>query len=78
MMTRTYARTVVMKMMLVVAGGLIAVAGLVFTLQGVGQIGGSFMSGSTIWAVIGPVIAVAGLTVAGFGLLRRRSPGGPA
>ena len=78
MMSRAYAQTVVVKMVLVVAGGLIAVAGLVWTLQGIGEIGGSFMSGSTIWAVIGPVTAVAGLALAGFGLLRRRSPGGPA
>ena len=31
--------------------------GLVWTLQGVGILGGSLMSGSTMWAVIGPIIA---------------------
>jgi hypothetical protein len=63
--------------LLVVAGTLIVIAGLVWTLQGVGDIGGSFMSGNTVWAIIGPAVVVAGLVVAGFGLLRRH-PGGRA
>ena len=49
------------------AGGLglaLLVAGGVFFGQGMGWIGGSFMSGSTKWAVIGGL-----LVVAGFGLL---------
>jgi hypothetical protein len=49
------------------AGGLglaVLVAGAVFFGQGMGWIGGSFMSGSTKWAVIGGL-----LVVAGFGLL---------
>jgi hypothetical protein len=49
------------------AGGLglaLLVAGAVFFGQGMGWIGGSFMSGSTKWAVIGGL-----LVVAGFGLL---------
>ncbi len=41
----------------------IIVAGVVFTLQGVGVIGGSFMSGSALWAVLGPIIALAGVTL---------------
>jgi hypothetical protein len=42
-------------------GLIIAVAGAVFTLQGIGVIGGSFMSGSALWAVLGPVIAALGV-----------------
>ncbi len=34
------------------------------------------MTGATVWAVIGPVTAVAGLALIAFGLLRRWSPGG--
>jgi len=60
------------RALLVGAGLLIALAGVVFTLQGVGVIGGSFMSGSTSWAVAGPVIALAGLAMAAAGLRRRR------
>ncbi len=56
---------------LVGVGLLAAVAGVIFTLQGVGVIGGSFMSSSAFWAVAGPVIALAGLAVAGAGLRRR-------
>jgi hypothetical protein len=59
------------KALLIGVGALIALVGIVFTLQGVGAIGGSAMSGSTFWAVAGPVIALAGLAVAGAGLRRR-------
>jgi len=44
-----------------VIGVIAALAGLVWTLQGLGYIGGSFMSGATVWAVIGPIVALAGL-----------------
>ena len=42
-------------------GALITLAGVIITLQGVGVIGGSAMSGTTFWAAAGPVIAVIGL-----------------
>ncbi len=63
------------QVLLVVIGVAAAVAGIVLTLQGLGYVGGSFMSGATVWAVIGPVVALAGLvliTVAGRS--RRRAP----
>jgi hypothetical protein len=44
---------------------------VIFTLQGIGAIGGSGMSGSSFWAVAGPVIAVIGLVLAAIGLRRR-------
>jgi hypothetical protein len=46
------------------AGLVLVLAGAVFFFQGIGVLGGSFMSGSTKWAVIGAL-----LVVAGFGLL---------
>ena len=49
-------------------GFLLMLAGVVFTLQGVGLLGGSVMSGVTFWAVAGPVIALAGLVLAVIGL----------
>jgi len=58
---------------LVGLGFLVTLAGVVFTLQGVGLLGGSIMSGVTFWAVAGPVIALAGLALAAFGL-RDRAP----
>jgi hypothetical protein len=33
------------------------------------------MTGATLWAVIGPITAVAGLALVAAGLLRRRIPG---
>ena len=48
---------------LIVLGVLVALAGAVWTLQGLGYIGGSFMSGATVWAVIGPIVLLAGLGI---------------
>jgi hypothetical protein len=60
------------KGVLIVAGVLVALAGVIFTLQGLNVIGGSAMSGHTIWAVLGPVIAIAGLGVATAGVRQSR------
>ena len=57
--------------LLVGVGAMITLLGVIFTLQGVGAIGGSVMSGSSFWAVAGPVIAVIGLVLAAIGLRRR-------
>jgi hypothetical protein len=61
----------VRAIILVGVGVLIALAGVIFTLQGVGVVGGSAMSGDTFWAVAGPVIAVVGLAIAVVSLRRR-------
>jgi len=37
------------------------VAGVIFFFQGIGVIGGSFMSGSALWAALGPLIALGGV-----------------
>ncbi|GAA2987677.1 vacuolar-type H+-ATPase subunit I/STV1 [Microbacterium terrae] len=56
-----------------IVGGVVLVAiGLVWTLQGLNVLGGSAMSGSTLWAVIGPIVIVAGLVLIGVGVARRR------
>lgn len=52
-------------------GLLLILIGTVWTLQGLNVLGGSAMSGVTLWAVIGPVVAVLGLTLA---LSGRRRP----
>ena len=59
------------KPLWVLVGGVLAILGLLFTLQGAGVIGGSVMSGSTFWAVAGPVIIVIGLIVATVGVRGR-------
>jgi hypothetical protein len=60
------------QIVLVVIGLLAALAGLVWTLQGLGYVGGSFMSGATVWAVIGPIVALVGLVLITLGLRSRR------
>lgn len=61
------------QVLLVVIGVAVAVAGIVWTLQGLGYVGGSFMSGATVWAVIGPVVALAGLALIAVGSRSRRA-----
>jgi hypothetical protein len=63
------------QLVLAVLGALIALAGAVWTLQGLGYIGGSFMSGATLWAVIGPIVLLAGLAIIYLALRGRRRSG---
>lgn len=56
---------VVANRVLAVIGIVVAMAGAVFTLQGVGLLGGSFMSGSGVWAVIGIAMVIAGVALYG-------------
>ena len=44
-----------------VPGVILAAVGLVWTLQGMNVIGGSAMSGSPLWATIGPIVLLIGL-----------------
>lgn len=59
------------KPLMVVLGVVVALLGLLFTLQGAGVIGGSAMSGTTFWTVAGPIIIVIGLVVAAVGVRGR-------
>jgi hypothetical protein len=58
---------------LISVGVLATIAGAIFALQGFGVLGGSAMSGSSVWATLGPLIALAGLLAVGTGLRLRRS-----
>lgn len=58
---------------LVLVGIVIALAGLLFTLQGAGVITGSAMSNTTFWTIAGPVIVVAGIALSVFGARGRPS-----
>jgi hypothetical protein len=66
-------RSLMKSSLLIIVGTLITVAGIIFGLQGLGYIGGSVMSGVTFWAVVGPLIALAGIAMAVFGVRARRS-----
>ena len=46
---------------LAVAGAVVALLGVVFSLQGFGVLKGSTMSNTTFWSVAGPIIVVVGL-----------------
>ncbi len=52
----------------VIAGVVLVLLGILWTLQGLGRVGGSVMSGVTFWAVVGPVVALVGLGLAVAGL----------
>ena len=55
------------------AGVLLVLVGLVWTLQGLGFIEGSVMTGVTLWAVVGPLVMLAGIAMVVVGLRGRRS-----
>jgi len=46
------------------------VVGLIWTLQGLNVLGGSAMTGQTLWAVVGPIVAIAGVVIVGLGVRR--------
>ena len=50
-----------MKIVLNIVGGVIFLAGLVFFLQGINVLPGSYMTGDPKWAIIGTVMMVAGI-----------------
>ena len=52
-------------------GLLAVVVGLVWTLQGLGYLRGSLMSGDDVWAIVGPVFVVIGLVLLLVGLRAR-------
>lgn len=52
------------KRLSLVLGVLLVAVGLLWTLQGLGVVGGSVMSGVRLWAVIGPFVALLGIVLA--------------
>jgi drug/metabolite transporter superfamily protein YnfA len=57
---------------LIAIGAVLIIFGGVFFLQGVDVLGGSGMSGKTLWAILGPLIALAGVGTLVAGLRRPR------
>jgi hypothetical protein len=47
-------------------GLLVAVFGLIWALQGFGVLGGSPMSNTSTWSIIGPITVVIGIVIAVF------------
>ncbi|WP_407569463.1 hypothetical protein [Deinococcus altitudinis] len=52
-------------------GVLLVLAGFVWFLQGISVLPGTFMRGSTLWTVIGAVVAIGGLSL--LGVFRNRT-----
>lgn len=48
---------------LLIPGVILVLIGLVWTLQGLNVLGGSAMSGSSLWATIGPIVLLIGLVL---------------
>jgi hypothetical protein len=59
------------RQLLVVLGVVMLLVGGLWTAQGLGYVGGSFMSGSDTWAIIGPIVAGLGVALVIVGLQRR-------
>jgi hypothetical protein len=61
---RPGSRGIVLRYVLLILGGLMALVGGVWLLQGVGVLPGSFMTGQPFWAVTGAILlAVGGLLI---------------
>jgi hypothetical protein len=54
-----------------IAAVLLALVGLTFLGQGLGYIGGSAMTGSSFWAIVGAILIVAAAVVAWTAVNRR-------
>jgi hypothetical protein len=57
----------------VVLGVVLVLVGALWTGQGLGYITGSFMTGSRLWATVGPIVVIVGVWALVAGLRRRRS-----
>lgn len=66
-----------MKKLATGVGVVLLIFGVIFGLQGLGVLGGSAMSGKTVWAVLGPLIALAGLGLIVGGRRGRNRAGTP-
>jgi hypothetical protein len=61
-----------MRIAMGVLGVIIALFGVLWALQGFGVVGGSPMSNTTTWSIIGPIVALIGLALA-IGAFRRKT-----
>ena len=69
----TLKNRILTRWVLVVVGAALALLGTVWTLQGLGYIGGSSMTGDRLWVIIGPIAALIGVLLIGGGLRKSRT-----
>jgi hypothetical protein len=60
-----------MRIAIGVLGVFVALFGLLWALQGFGVVGGSPMSNTTTWSIIGPIVVVIGIALAFFAFRRK-------
>jgi hypothetical protein len=60
-----------MRIVVLGLGIIVTLFGVLFALQGFGVVGGSPMSNTTTWSVLGPIIALVGIAIAGLGVRMR-------
>ena len=60
------------RVIVIVLGVIVALFGLLFALQGFGVVGGSPMSNTTTWSILGPIIALIGVAIAMSAARRRK------
>ncbi|GAB3951937.1 hypothetical protein GCM10029976_089270 [Kribbella albertanoniae] len=51
------------KIVAIAFGVLLTVLGAVWALQGLGYLKGSSMTGSSLWAIVGPIVAAFGISL---------------
>jgi hypothetical protein len=61
------------RWLFLILGVLLILVGAVWTLQGLDLMGGSVMSGVTLWAIVGPIVVLVGVYVLWRGVRRARS-----
>ena len=61
-----------MRIALIIVGVVVTLFGLLWALQGFGVVGGSPMSNTTTWSIIGPIVALIRIAVT-VGAVRRKS-----
>lgn len=61
-----------MRVAIGIVGVVVTLFGLLWALQGFGVVGGSPMSNTTTWSIIGPIVALIGIVLV-VGAFRRKS-----
>lgn len=61
-----------MRIAMLGLGIVVACFGALWALQGFGIVGGSPMSNTTTWSIIGPIVVVIGVAIAGYAARGRK------
>lgn len=56
-----------MRIAILIVGIVVTCFGVLWALQGFGVVGGSPMSNTTTWSIIGPIVAIVGIGIAAYG-----------